>query len=113
MTKQRAQFDTTVKKALGTSVDPSDLQRIQEQTVSAVTPEYEPYEDDDQPAWQAPDADDCDANVYDAYHIPSPATERGPNEAWDSQAMNKGRKQMTPAGLEPTTFGSGIRCSTN
>jgi hypothetical protein len=67
MTKQRVDFDVAAEKALGASMEPSDLRRIENQTISAVTPEYEPYEDEDQPAWQAPDADDYDADAYNAY----------------------------------------------
>jgi hypothetical protein len=69
MTKQRVDFDVAVDKTLGASVEPPDLRRIENQTISAITPEYEPYEDEDQPAWQAPYANDYDADAYDTSQV--------------------------------------------
>jgi len=62
--KERESFDKSVQQIMGDSMTTEDYMDNPE----VVTPDYEPYEDDDgNVALNAPDADDIDVETYDQY----------------------------------------------
>jgi hypothetical protein len=62
----RADFDKTVAQRLGDAMNEDDVKK---RDISAFTPEYEPYEDDETPAIITPEQDDIDeeSSAYDGY----------------------------------------------
>jgi hypothetical protein len=66
LSARHAEFDASATKALGSPIEPSDLEHSEGPSISFVTPTCEPCEDDEQPGGEAPDVDDFDVEEWDA-----------------------------------------------
>lgn len=102
-TKLRDKFDEDIAQKLGSAMTEADLSTVDGITtkgrkISAVTPEYEAYEDDDEKHERIKEVDDLDQETYDAYVLSQVMLPKGDEMSLGTVTKRKRNSDGKPIG---------------